>query len=197
MSVMKDHVWARLLEEAEELGLDTVGYQQTSAHLLERRVLERKTELAEEKRKEDEYDGPVFEFGEEFIKQVVGAVSPDQGDLENMLGFHPATEVTGAQHDAVRKASLDYGEFVLAVIPFSRESAIFVTKLREAMMWANAAIACNQVDKLYVEDAQVLESDVVDDGESDLVSDTTYVTKENGNDPDQALHPDDDTHQEN
>lgn len=182
MGMMKDHVWARLLEEAAELGIDTVGYDQGNPQWLERRVLERKGELAEQKRQETEQELPVFEFGEHFQGEIAGILAdklaPGQGDLENMLGFHPATELTGAQHDAVRKASLDYGEFILAIIPQSRESANFVTKLREAMMWANAAIACNEPDKLYTED------------------DGTTRTKENGDDAEQALHPDDDTHQE-
>lgn len=64
-------------------------------------------------------------------------------DVKNRFKFHPSTEVTGPQHDAVRA---DLGRLALKVaknLPISREQSLALTHLEEAMFWANAAIARN------------------------------------------------------
>lgn len=62
-------------------------------------------------------------------------------DVKNRFKFHPATETTGPQHDAVRA---DLGRLALKIaktLPMSREQSLALTHLEEAMFWANAAIA--------------------------------------------------------
>jgi hypothetical protein len=62
-------------------------------------------------------------------------------ELEHRFKFHPATAVTGPLHANVRNTLLDVAAVLSDTIPPGREQALFVTKLEEAMMWANAAIA--------------------------------------------------------
>lgn len=68
----------------------------------------------------------------------------DQADLDNRFDFHPATDVTGPKHDAVRKHAKYIAEALVALVPPGRELALAITALEEAMMWANAGIARHQ-----------------------------------------------------
>jgi hypothetical protein len=70
------------------------------------------------------------------------AVAPSE-DLKNRFAFHPATPENGrgVQHDYVRKAILDLAADLDSVLPPGREHAVVLTKLEEAMFWANASIA--------------------------------------------------------
>lgn len=63
-------------------------------------------------------------------------------DLENRFAFHPATDdVTREAHQAIRSIMLSTAMLVEDVCPPGREKSLAVTKLEEAMMWANASIA--------------------------------------------------------
>lgn len=64
-------------------------------------------------------------------------------EIQRRLGFHPATPVTvpifeANRHGAIGLA-LDWDER----LPDSREKSLALTALQEALMWANAATACN------------------------------------------------------
>lgn len=66
----------------------------------------------------------------------------DSNELAHRFQFHPATSPTrGAEHDAVRTRCGDLAAFLNEVVPEGREKSLAVTKVEEAMMWANAAIA--------------------------------------------------------
>lgn len=65
----------------------------------------------------------------------------DYGMLDTRFQFHPADEDRGTCHEAVRTAARTMAVRVLQVAPDSRERALALTKIEEAMMWANAAIA--------------------------------------------------------
>ncbi len=58
--------------------------------------------------------------------------------------FHPATDITGPQHDKVREEFQRLAAFLVYNVPVGREQSLALTKLEEAMFWANAAIARNQ-----------------------------------------------------
>ena len=64
-------------------------------------------------------------------------------DIVNRFGYHPATDVTGPQHDAVRKAYQELAHTVAQGTPAGRHQSLALTALQESMMWANAAIACD------------------------------------------------------
>jgi hypothetical protein len=63
--------------------------------------------------------------------------------LRQRFQFHPPRDnVTADKHDRVRSACLDAAEeLVKATGAVSREQSLAITKLEEAMFWANAAIA--------------------------------------------------------
>lgn len=64
-------------------------------------------------------------------------------DLKRRFQFHPADdENTKAAHQAVRDICLEAADAILEETgPSSREQSLAITKLEEAMFWANAAIA--------------------------------------------------------
>lgn len=63
-------------------------------------------------------------------------------DIENRFTYHPPKDAAAVQaHEAVRAALKTTAHFVAGAIPAGREAALALTKLEEAMFWANAAIA--------------------------------------------------------
>lgn len=64
-------------------------------------------------------------------------------DLRHRFDYHQADPKTGVRHADVRVACLVAAETIVERTPAGREQALAITKLEEAMMWANAAIARN------------------------------------------------------
>jgi hypothetical protein len=64
-------------------------------------------------------------------------------ELANRFAFHPAdTQDKRDRHEAVRDTLLEAaGAIVNLTGPPTREQSTAITKLEEAMFWANAAIA--------------------------------------------------------
>lgn len=62
--------------------------------------------------------------------------------IQNDFRYHPAEPETGAKHDTVREICKGAALSLVAVTPDGNEQHMAVNKLREAMFWANAAIAC-------------------------------------------------------
>lgn len=66
-------------------------------------------------------------------------------DIAHRFAFHAATtEEKRAEHGSVRQILGDAAQDLDARLPDGREKALALTKLEEAMFWANAAIARNQ-----------------------------------------------------
>lgn len=63
--------------------------------------------------------------------------------LEHRFAFHPAnTDDKRMRHEQVRSTLLDAADSIVEITgPATREQSLAVTKLEEAMFWANAAIA--------------------------------------------------------
>lgn len=71
-------------------------------------------------------------------------MSIDNTELAHRFAYHaPRDEATVKAHEAIRTAARDFATIVGDVLPDDRprESALVYTKIEEAMMWANAAIA--------------------------------------------------------
>ena len=61
----------------------------------------------------------------------------------NRFVFHPATPDTGTLHDEVRRVARQFATSLDALVPPGRHRALALTAAQEAMMWANAGIACD------------------------------------------------------
>lgn len=66
-----------------------------------------------------------------------------QKDILDRFAFHPATETTGPQHDAIRTKHASLAKHILKAVPAGRHQSLALTALQESMMWCNAAIACD------------------------------------------------------
>lgn len=66
-------------------------------------------------------------------------------ELANRFAYHPAdTEDKKTRHENVRDTLLRAADSIVVLTgPMSREQSTAITKLEEAMFWANAAIARN------------------------------------------------------
>lgn len=66
----------------------------------------------------------------------------DQADLDRRFAYHqPPDQETINRHAEIRGACARAAEVVNINAPEGREKSLAITKLEEAMMWANAAIA--------------------------------------------------------
>jgi hypothetical protein len=67
---------------------------------------------------------------------------PLDPDIQHRFAFHAATtEEKRMAHGSVRSILHDAAQELSARLPQGREKSIVLTKLEEAMFWANAAIA--------------------------------------------------------
>jgi hypothetical protein len=58
--------------------------------------------------------------------------------------FHPAKSNQGARYDAIRSAAKEFSHLIADTVPSSRELSTALTKIEEAVFWANAGIARNE-----------------------------------------------------
>ena len=66
-------------------------------------------------------------------------------DMEHRFGYHPpSSEEIVHQHQLVRQEMLLAADLFENMLPDGREKSLAITKLEEAMFWANAAIARSQ-----------------------------------------------------
>lgn len=62
-------------------------------------------------------------------------------DIENRMGYHPATPGVAPYYDAARKAVMTAAKAIVELTPPGREQSLAVTHLEDALMWASKAIA--------------------------------------------------------
>jgi hypothetical protein len=65
-------------------------------------------------------------------------------EIERRMGFHPGTPTTAPLYERNRELIIAAATEWDAGLPPGREAALALTALQEALMWANAAIACSQ-----------------------------------------------------
>jgi hypothetical protein len=69
-------------------------------------------------------------------------VTDDQADdIANRFSYHAPSGVKIDYHQQVRLFLEDAIHNVFDLLPESREKSLFLTKMEEAMFWANASIA--------------------------------------------------------
>ena len=66
-----------------------------------------------------------------------------QEELVNNYTYHAPDEQKQLDHQTIRTAVFSAATVVNNTCPESREKSLVMTKLEEAMFWANAAIARN------------------------------------------------------
>jgi len=63
--------------------------------------------------------------------------------IRNWFTYHPPqSDEQVVQYQQIRNAGLEFAELVANTVPDSAERHIALNKIREAVMWANAGIAC-------------------------------------------------------
>jgi hypothetical protein len=65
-------------------------------------------------------------------------------DLSKRFTYHPPKKDQSVRYEELRAKALDLAEHFNKKCPDSREKSLALTKLEEAVMWANAAIARNE-----------------------------------------------------
>lgn len=65
-------------------------------------------------------------------------------DLEKRFTYHPPKEGQPEKYVGIRGKAMDFAYTIDALCPDSREKSLALTKLEEAVMWANASIARNE-----------------------------------------------------
>lgn len=66
----------------------------------------------------------------------------ERADIENRFEYHPPKdEETKFAHERVRLLLVEVALELDGLVPEGREKSTAITKLEEAMMWANAGIA--------------------------------------------------------
>lgn len=68
-------------------------------------------------------------------------------EIQNRVNYHRPTEEAVGRHERVRGVIFEALEKISEAVPPCREQSLAITKLEEAMFWANAGIARNH-DKL-------------------------------------------------
>jgi len=64
--------------------------------------------------------------------------------IEKTFTYHPPKEGQHKKYENLRALAKDFAFMIDALCPNSREKSLAMTKLEEAVMWANAAIARNE-----------------------------------------------------
>lgn len=64
--------------------------------------------------------------------------------LEKDFVYHSLRGDQPARYKIIREMAKDYAARIMTLCPDSREKSLALTKLEEAVMWANASIARNE-----------------------------------------------------
>lgn len=67
--------------------------------------------------------------------------------VQNSFTYHKPFGSQPVRYESIRAAAKGFAEFILANTPTSREQSVAITKLEESVMWANKAIACNEIEQ--------------------------------------------------
>jgi hypothetical protein len=65
----------------------------------------------------------------------------DKAELGTRFTYHAPKDGQPEKYTALRTTGLELAKLIEASVPESREQALALTKLEEAIMWANAGIA--------------------------------------------------------
>lgn len=66
-------------------------------------------------------------------------------EVGNRFMYHPPTPDKSERYELIRRSALELAGLLTSECPESRELSLAITKLEEAVFWANASIARNEV----------------------------------------------------
>jgi hypothetical protein len=72
----------------------------------------------------------------------------EQQEVSHAFTYHAPAGTQLDRYKAIRDTAKQFASLILDFCPTSREKDISIEKIREAVMWANASIACNEVSEL-------------------------------------------------
>lgn len=72
------------------------------------------------------------------------SIEDDLKRIENNFTYHAPKEDQPERYKEIRNHGKHFAQTILQFCPSSREKSLALTKLEEAVMWANAAIARNE-----------------------------------------------------
>lgn len=75
------------------------------------------------------------------VRETPGTATPPFDVRDRFVHHPPPTQARVMQHELVRGMCLSLAGDLDALLPPGREKALALTKLEEAMFWANAALA--------------------------------------------------------
>jgi hypothetical protein len=75
-------------------------------------------------------------------------------DIVNRFTYHPPHSDQAVRYEELRGAAKVLAMKIADRCPPSREKSLALTRLQEAVMWANAAIACNEAEPVFVAEDQ-------------------------------------------
>jgi hypothetical protein len=73
-----------------------------------------------------------------------GGTSRAGGEVEKRFTYHPPKGGQPQRYERIRAQAREMAWLITCNCPESRETSLALTKLEEAVMWANAAIARNE-----------------------------------------------------
>ncbi len=68
----------------------------------------------------------------------------DSPEIKEAFTYHAPNDDQLPRYQEIRNTGRQFAEYLIKACPPSRELSIAITKLREAVMWANASIAVNE-----------------------------------------------------
>ena len=67
-----------------------------------------------------------------------------QSEIDNIFTYHKPKDGQPAKYEYIREVGKQLAMAVIESCPESREKSTAITKIQEAVMWANAAIAIHE-----------------------------------------------------
>jgi hypothetical protein len=68
-----------------------------------------------------------------------------QKDLNNWFTYHEPSDLHQRKYSVIRNAALEFAKVVVDNTPSSADQTTAIRKIREAVMIANASIACEKL----------------------------------------------------
>lgn len=65
-------------------------------------------------------------------------------DLKRIFTYHPPKDDQPERYESIRAQALQLARCIDDYVPDCEERDLAIQKVREAVMWANAGIACNE-----------------------------------------------------